>query len=284
MTTQNEGVWPPPDAAPPPGLHDLSGVEIDKVSTPAAAPSQPLGASMPVARSAAPSPPASASSAPVVVLAPLRWSLMIDSLFLVPAYTAALVVALALLARTDWRTRGLGARWGPMARREWVLHGLCIAPIFAASFDIAENGILMRACEDAVSYVVTDGIVRDRALATLWKWALLGVSSGLVAWLGVLAMGTADMSRERSRWIPVPFMAALVARAAAAERGWPRRTMLRVAVAAGGLAVLAAAIVVLLLYRAIESRSDPVEAAVLFQAVELLALGLQLLAVSLAME
>jgi hypothetical protein len=63
-----------------------------------------------------------------------------------------------------------------------------MVPVAAAFFDIAENGIMVRACEDAISHVLSNDILQDRALAMACKWALLGLSAAILALLAPRAL------------------------------------------------------------------------------------------------
>jgi hypothetical protein len=166
LACQN-GSWPAPDVAVAPGK-SASAAEIS-----ASAPPPPKRDCETAA------PPVVANAG--VKLMPVRWVLAFDSMFTVPGYTGWLLLATAWLflhRQSPWRRARLKCKvdW-----REFALQLLCVLPVAAAAFDLAENGITMIAIEDAVSGILADETVRDMHLATTCKWALFAVSCGVVA-------------------------------------------------------------------------------------------------------
>jgi hypothetical protein len=195
MTRQNGGRWPAPETAPPPGLQDLTPAQIASAAEPAiAAPRAAAGAS---------------PDLPQVRLTWLRAGLAVDSLLLMPSWLGALLLCVALVVRRSWSDEDFRPWRALLSAKEMGLHLLCVVPVVAASFDIAENGLLIRSCEDAVSYVLSDDLVRDRAVATTCKWALLAASGLLLAVLTLRArpaiLASIPDEREEPGLRPAPW-------------------------------------------------------------------------------
>jgi hypothetical protein len=220
LAAQNGGRWPSPASAPAPG-------RAGRVPSPHAAD---------------------------VDLRPLRTSLFIDSFVVIPSYLGVLLLEIVLLSLAASGGRDLVSMPGHMRWPELRLHLLCMVPVAVASFDIAENGILIRACEDAVSLVLADDTVRDKALASTLKWAFLGAASAILT--GVAAR----------------------AHRAAGDRADVRRR-LRAAMFAGAISVAASVVTTSVFARALANGIDPTGSVTDSEALQLVALVLQWLAV-----
>jgi hypothetical protein len=173
MSRQNDRHWVDPAYVPHPGQEALSP---DQLALAASAPT-PANRTSGVRR-----------DKPEVDIRPLRIALFIDSLMIVPAYLGLLLLEILLCANlVDWQGAST-SRDARMSHQELRLHLLCMVPVAAALFDITENGIIVRACEDAISHVLSNGILEDRALATECKWVLLGLSAAILARLALRAL------------------------------------------------------------------------------------------------
>jgi hypothetical protein len=109
----------------------------------------------------------------------LRWSLVIDSLLLVPAYAGLLVAGFIVFMRRLRPPRP--------GRIELRLHLLCVLPALAAVFDVAENGMLVRAAEDALAGLLADATVADLRDASRLKWSCIALASALAGIVSIAA-------------------------------------------------------------------------------------------------
>lgn len=99
----------------------------------------------------------------------LRANLLADSLLLVPAYVALLVLCTLV--------------YGPSPQRHPSLRQLlCVPAVVAGLFDIAENSMTGRALDELMRASLTDATVADITLASELKWTMLGVALLVVAW------------------------------------------------------------------------------------------------------
>ncbi|NML18837.1 hypothetical protein [Azohydromonas caseinilytica] len=137
-----------------------------------------------------PAPDQGAKSEPKKVdLSKFRLAFYFDSLAIVPGYTLLFLIQYLLLKacliaepkRQASQEKPL--RNPSMNRHEVLFHLMCAVPVAAALFDLAENGMTVRAVEDAASYVLADATVADMRSASVWKWSLLAASCGLLAFL-----------------------------------------------------------------------------------------------------
>jgi len=102
----------------------------------------------------------------------LECNLFVDSVVFVPGYVGLLVLFLLVLGREVH----------PL--RHAVVHLLCLVPVAAGVFDIAENGMTARAAADELERLLANGTVLDVRHASLIKWTLLEASFALVAYHG----------------------------------------------------------------------------------------------------
>jgi hypothetical protein len=128
----------------------------------------------------------------------LSCQLLFDSLFLVPGYTGLLI----------FFTLGLTARAG---LRGALPHALCMPALAAAMFDLAENGMTVRAADHLLFLVLADAAVQDVYDAALVKWWMLAIAAGVV---GGAALAAANAGSS-ARWVLV-VGAALMATSAVA--------------------------------------------------------------------
>jgi hypothetical protein len=194
---------------------------------------------------------ASGPSVPALVatsILPLRSMLLFDSLLLVPAYVGLLLLYLVLLQPLAYPPPARLPEEPPQVPlREWWLHAACLLAVAAGVFDIAENGMTVRAAEDALDHLLADPTVRDVQLATLLKWQLIGAATAV---LGLLCWRLRNDARlgTRARWLQV---AALCSVATAAlllvPYAWPEGLA---AMPGGGLFGLALLLVGTVLWRA----------------------------------
>lgn len=98
---------------------------------------------------------------------PLRIQLFIDSLVLEPAYGGLLLLYMFALRRL--------AR-GPIGGWDWVLQLACLVLAGGIMFDLAENGMTIRAAEDGLRELLAQATVEDVHWATQLKWAFLGAA------------------------------------------------------------------------------------------------------------
>src|SRR5262245_10997986 len=91
----------------------------------------------------------------------LRSNAFIDSILFVPGYAGLLV----------FFTLALGSANG-VRRRAVLAQLLCVLPVATAFFDIVENGMTVRAADDWLAMLLSDGVVADVRLASLSKWGL----------------------------------------------------------------------------------------------------------------
>ena len=125
---------------------------------------------------------------PGVKLAPVRWALAFDSLFIVPGYVGWFLLSFAFLLLRGWPSHLAQRRVGRIDWPEIVLQLLCVIPVAAAAFDLAENGVTMIAIEDAVSNVLADDTVGDMHRATTCKLALFALSCLVAGGCALLAV------------------------------------------------------------------------------------------------
>jgi hypothetical protein len=131
----------------------------------------------------------------------LRYSMFVDSLLLVPAYTGLLVLGLFVLHRRLFAPTEPG-------RVAWLLHALCVLPVLAAVFDIAENGMLIRAAEDALGGILADPTLADMRDASHLKWAWIALASLLCGAVSLAAWRLPRAQALRHAWT-LPAAAAL---------------------------------------------------------------------------
>lgn len=156
----------------------------------------------------------------------LSCQLLFDSLFLVPGYTGLLI----------FFTLGFTARAG---LRGALPHALCMPALAAAMFDLAENGMTVRAADHLLFLVLADAAVQDVFDAALVKWWMLAIAAGLV---GGAAVAAAKASSS-ARWVLVVGAALVLASAAALCAGLlmaqpPRPTVGTVLMAMGLLSLI----------------------------------------------
>ena len=187
LACQNHG-WPSPlDAVPPGKAASANDVAASQAPRPA-----------PVANCDAHTP--AAPGGPGVALTPVRWALALDSLCIVPGYAGLFMLAFAFLFAREWPWVARPREDNGLHRREFVLMLVCVIPVAAAAFDLAENGITMVAIEDAVSRALADATVDDMHLATTCKWAFFGLScfvAGALAIVGELRRALDGFLAER---------------------------------------------------------------------------------------
>jgi len=107
----------------------------------------------------------------------LRSNAFVDSILFVPGYAGLLV----------FFTLALGSANG-VRRRAVLGQLLCVLPVATAFFDIVENGMTVRAADDWLIMLLSDGVVADVRLASLSKW---GLSAASFAVVGVMALRAA---------------------------------------------------------------------------------------------
>lgn len=160
----------------------------------------------------------------------LSCQLLVDSLLLVPGYTGLLV----------FFTLGLAARAGLSGA---LPHALCMPALAAGLFDLAENGMTVRAADHLLYLVLADAAVRDIHDAALVKWWLLAISAGVV---GIAGLAAALRSARAGRTLLVGGAALMLAAAIAWGAG------LSIAVAPrpqAGMVLVAAGLLVLVAWR-----------------------------------
>ncbi|MEO8314203.1 MAG: hypothetical protein ABI645_05355 [Pseudomonadota bacterium] len=147
-------------------------------------------------------PAAHAPASATVAITPLRWMMFMDSMAIVPAYLGLLLIFLVFLSRDAavWVDESRGSPWWFVS--DWKLQLACGLAVAAAVFDIAENGMTVRAAEDALEQLLADPTVADVHLATRLKWTFIALASAL---LGVRALAASrrerDMRREAEHWL-----------------------------------------------------------------------------------
>lgn len=156
----------------------------------------------------------------------LSCQLLVDSLLLVPGYTGLVV----------FFTLGLAARAGLAGA---LPHALCMPALAAGLFDLAENGMTVRAADHLLFLVLADTAVRDIHDAALVKWWLLAIAAGVVGCAGLAA---ALWSPRAGRTLLVAGAALMLAAAVAWGAGLSiapaPRPQAGMALAAAGLLVL----------------------------------------------
>lgn len=113
----------------------------------------------------------------------LSCHLLFDSLLLVPGYAGLLV----------FFTLGLAARAG---LRGALPHALCMPALSAALFDLAENGMTVRAADHLMFLVLADAAVQDVHDAALVKWWMLVIAAGVVGVTAFAVARTAQFARS----------------------------------------------------------------------------------------
>ena len=142
---------------------------------------------------------ASAAHAPVsatVSILPLRAMMFIDSMMIVPGYLGLLLVFLVALSRgrSVMDTESRDKPWWHVP--DWRLQLACALAVAAAIFDIAENGMTVRAAEDALERLLADPTVADVHLATRLKWTFIALASTP---LGIWAVAASRKDQETRR-------------------------------------------------------------------------------------
>jgi len=148
--------------------------------------------------SAAPASAANAPTSAIVSIRPLRWMMFVDSLGIVPGYAGLLItfmVALYRLGASDPLPTTTKPRWWKVA--DWPLQLACFLAVSAAIFDIAENGMTVRAAEDALERLLADPTVADVHLATTLKWSFIALASAALGAI-VLRARYADLTSARA--------------------------------------------------------------------------------------
>lgn len=135
-----------------------------------------------------------------ITIWPLRVQMFVDSLVLEPAYGGLLVMYMLALRRLVH---------APSARKwDWALQVGCLFVACGVMLDIAENGMAVRAAEDALHRLLAQGTVDDVHLATRLKWGFIGAASLVV---GIFGLRVPDESwLVSSRWLRRGSMAALL--------------------------------------------------------------------------
>ena len=148
---------------------------------------------------------ASAAHAPVsatVAITPLRLMMFIDSMVIVPAYLGLLLVFLVYLSRGRYVSieESRGSKWWYVS--DWRLQFACGLAVAAAIFDIAENGMTVRAAEDALERLLADPTVADVHLATRLKWTFIALASApLGLWAVAASRQGNDVRRKAGSWL-----------------------------------------------------------------------------------
>lgn len=112
----------------------------------------------------------------------LSCQLLFDSLLLVPGYTGLLI----------FFTLGLAAKAG---MRGVLPHALCMPALSAALFDLAENGMTVRAADHFLSLVLADAAVQDVHDAALVKWWMLAIAACVLGVTAFAAARTSEVAR-----------------------------------------------------------------------------------------
>lgn len=118
---------------------------------------------------------------------PLRTSMLVDSLVLEPAYGGLLV--LFLMAFRSATRRETPEDW------DVPLHAVCLLLAAGVMFDLAENGMAVRAAEDGLHHLLAQSTVDDVHLATRLKWSGIGAASFCV---GLFGLGFARRTASRT--------------------------------------------------------------------------------------
>jgi hypothetical protein len=82
-------------------------------------------------------------------------------------------------------------------RIEPWLHALSALPVLAAVFDVAENGMLVRAAEDALAGLLADATVADLRDASRLKWSCVALASALSSVLSIAVWRRAPALSQR---------------------------------------------------------------------------------------
>jgi hypothetical protein len=127
---------------------------------------------------------------------PLRTEMFIDSTLLEPAYGGLFILYLTAL-------RGLSRRRGSIGW-DWTLQLACLLVACGIAFDLAENGMTVRAAEDAITHLLAQGTVDDAHQATQFKWGFLGA-----AMLALALFGRPVAKAHRNGWLSVGIGCAL---------------------------------------------------------------------------
>ncbi|MDP9123527.1 MAG: hypothetical protein M3N82_02840 [Pseudomonadota bacterium] len=99
--------------------------------------------------------------------------MFIDSLALEPAYGGLLLLYLVAMRRMAGRHRA--QKW------DLPLQIACLLVASAVAFDLAENGMTVRAAEDGLLQMLAQPTVDDVHLATQFKWGFIGAAMLAVA-------------------------------------------------------------------------------------------------------
>ena len=127
---------------------------------------------------------------------PLRTQMLVDSLALEPAYGGLLLLTLLALRR---RTNGpTPPGW------DWPLQFTCLLLACGVMCDLAENGMTVRAAEDALHHLLAQGTVDDVHLATQLKWGFLGAAMAATGGLALRAPRFVSMRMTRiGAWVAI---------------------------------------------------------------------------------
>jgi hypothetical protein len=137
-------------------------------------------------------------AAAVVSIKPLRAMLFVDSLVLVPSYTGLLLVYIVVFHHLGFPPRRWHYEGGEKIEgREWWLQLACLLVVIAGVFDIAENGMTMRAAEDALERLLADPTVADVHLATSLKWAFIALAIIVAGTLALKTSGRPELQGQR---------------------------------------------------------------------------------------
>jgi hypothetical protein len=160
----------------------------------------------------------------------LRCNLLVDSVGFAPAYAALLALLTIALYRRRRPQGGLR------------MHLLCIAAVIAFLFDVAENGMTMRAAEDALNAVLGEATVSDVRDASLIKWHAVALAFALMGSLAWWVSHAAHAAPAERRWLRLAALAALAGAVAfvAGTQGRTGLLMLGFALAGVSFAALVA--------------------------------------------
>ncbi|HUP06857.1 MAG TPA: hypothetical protein VMU47_06890 [Caldimonas sp.] len=104
---------------------------------------------------------------------PLRTQLLIDSLVLEPAYAGLLLLyGLAL--------RRLAGRGAASEGWDWPFQLMCLLLAAGVMYDLAENGMIVRAAEDGLWHLLAQPTMVDVHDATRLKWTFLGAATLMI--------------------------------------------------------------------------------------------------------
>lgn len=112
----------------------------------------------------------------------LSCHLLFDSLLLIPGYIGLLI----------FFTLGLTAHAG---LRGVLPHAFCMPALAAALFDLAENGMTVRAADHFLFLVLADAAVQDVHDAARVKWWMLAIAAGVLGIVALVAARNVPVAR-----------------------------------------------------------------------------------------